>query len=220
MFDDHDVKRPADPLAYGAKSLSSLSPEKELALRMFARRALQAHSAEPFLDGMVRLLWAEFDAHVVFVGALNAEGDHVTARIVFRDGIRSETFSYDLAGTPCETVLGPLSICLYPRDVQAKFPDDRELVELEAEGYAGVPLFDEAGRHIGILAVVTRGPIEDTESVSAALQFFAPKAAIELERILAEEGGPYELGAVDAASAKVDKELGDALRLAEEPPES
>ena len=37
-----------------------------------------------------------------------------------------------------------------------------------------------------------------------------------LERILAEEGGPYEIDAVDAASAKIDRELGEALGIDEE----
>ena len=216
MFDQSDSVRPADPQAYGAQSLSALSPEAELALRQFARRAVAANSAEPFLDGIVRLLWAEYDTHVVFVGALDPDGERVTARIVFVDGMRSETFSYGLAGTPCETVIGPASICLYPQSVQSKFPDDDDLVGLQAEGYAGVPLFDICGKRIGILVAITSVPMEDPDSISATLQFFAPKAAVELERILAAERGAYDPADVDAESAKVDEELGDALRLNDE----
>jgi len=216
MFDNGDSVHPADPHAYGAQSLAALSPEMELALRQFARRAVAAHSAEPFLDGIVRLLWAEYDAHVVFVGALDPGGKRVTARIVFRDGMRAETFAYDLAGTPCETVLGPTSICLYPSDVQSKFPDDAELVAMHAEGYAGVPLFDIRGERLGVLAAITAAPIFDPDSVSAALQFFAPKAAVELERLLVAERGAYDAADIDAESAKVDDELARALHLDDE----
>ncbi|RDH86646.1 MAG: hypothetical protein DIZ78_07005 [endosymbiont of Escarpia spicata] len=55
------------------------------------------------------------------------------------DGDKIEGFTYSLAGTPCENVVRK-GACLYQQDVCRLFPEDQELIDLQAEGYVGVPV--------------------------------------------------------------------------------
>ncbi|MCI0580579.1 MAG: ATP-binding protein [Chloroflexi bacterium] len=99
-----------------------------------------------------------------------------------------EDFEYALAGTPCEGVIDG-NVCYYPQEVQALFPEDKDLVTLDAQSYVGIPLYDSAGAILGHLAVLDDKPMEDMDQVkrNSILQIFAARAAAELERKHAEE---------------------------------
>ena len=90
-------------------------------------------------------------------------------------------FEYGLPGTPCETVVNK-QLCCYPRGVQRKFPQDRMLVELAAESYVGTPLFDSAGRPLGLMAVLYCRPLDEYRTIETLLRIFASRAAAEIER--------------------------------------
>jgi len=55
------------------------------------------------------------------------------------------------------------------------------------DSYAGTPLFDAAGRPIGIMVVLFEAAISDAGLASSALRIFATRAAAELERKRTEE---------------------------------
>ncbi len=90
-------------------------------------------------------------------------------------------FEYDLAGTPCESVLAG-EACVYSRNLQALFPDDRDLEGLDAESYAAVPVQDSGGRVIGHLAVLDVAPFDPDSLDLSILKIFASRAGAELER--------------------------------------
>ena len=92
---------------------------------------------------------------------------------------------YDLRGTPCENVIGK-SMCCYPRDIQRLFPEDRLLVDMSAESYLGIPLWDSKGKPIGLIAVMGQAPLANREQAEAILQMVAVRCAHELERMQAE----------------------------------
>ncbi len=94
-------------------------------------------------------------------------------------------FEYALAGTPCEDVLDG-AMCYHPRNIQALFPRDQDLVILGAESYLGVPLLDSAGQILGHLAVLDVDIMGDADRRKAILQIFAARASAELERKQAE----------------------------------
>lgn len=62
------------------------------------------------------------------------------------------------------------------------FPEDGLLVEMGAESYAGLPLWDSASQPIGLIAVLDGKPLRNEAQVSQILQFMATRAAAELER--------------------------------------
>jgi len=97
-----------------------------------------------------------------------------------------ESFEYDLEGTPCRGVLGG-EICRIGSDVQTLFPSDRDLVELDAESYTGLPLTNAWGQVIGHLAVLDVHPLAEGDPDLSILRLLAERAASELERIRLHE---------------------------------
>ena len=98
-----------------------------------------------------------------------------------------DNFTYNLAGAPCENVYSQGDFCLYRNSVQLLFPEDTDLVALQAESYAGLPIMDAAGNPLGLLAVLDTKPmLQDIEMQSAILRIFATRAGAEIERIQAE----------------------------------
>jgi formate hydrogenlyase transcriptional activator len=93
---------------------------------------------------------------------------------------------FPLAGTPCEKVIKG-DLCSYPERLQILFPEDKGLVALGAQSYAGVPLINSSGTILGHLVVIDTVPRIFTEDAFSILQIFATRAAVELERKRAEE---------------------------------
>jgi PAS domain S-box-containing protein len=99
-----------------------------------------------------------------------------------------ENFEYDIANTPCEIVTNHRRICCYPDGVQALFPQDLDLVAMQAVCYLGVPLFDTSQQLIGLLCVLDDKPLAEEQRAQSILSIFAARAAAELERKRTEEG--------------------------------
>ncbi|MEC4805847.1 MAG: PAS domain S-box protein [Jaaginema sp. PMC 1079.18] len=98
-----------------------------------------------------------------------------------------ENYTYDLAETPCETTKYGDEIRRYCSNIQVKFPEDKDLVTLQAESYAGVAIKDAAGNQLGVLAVFDTKPMQENfETQSSILQIFAIRIGVELERLQAE----------------------------------
>jgi formate hydrogenlyase transcriptional activator len=97
----------------------------------------------------------------------------------------ADNVEYDLAGTPCEAVIGQRTTAVYPDDVQTRFPQDRDLATLGARSYLGLPLVGASGDILGHLAVLDESPLREDEVTTAVLRTFAARAAMELERLRA-----------------------------------
>ena len=69
-----------------------------------------------------------------------------------------EGVDYAIRDTPCAEVLQG-KICYYPNDVAALFPRDRDLQEINAVSYVGIPLYSSTQEVVGHLAVIDTKPI-------------------------------------------------------------
>ncbi len=98
------------------------------------------------------------------------------------DGKPADNFEYDLADTPCASIVGQRP-CYYPNGVQQRFPQDPLLAQMEADAYMGTPLFASDNSPLGVLAVVHDGPLGDPEIAGRLLPIFGARAGAELERI-------------------------------------
>ncbi|HAX86884.1 MAG TPA: hypothetical protein DCY91_11645 [Cyanobacteria bacterium UBA11370] len=98
----------------------------------------------------------------------------------------TENITYLLAGTPCEYVIGG-EVCCYSEHLQLLFPQDKDLVDLKAESYLGVPLHDLSGNILGHLAVMDNKPMNAQPDHISILKIFAARAGVELVRKRAEE---------------------------------
>nr|WP_293092530.1 RNA-guided endonuclease TnpB family protein [Okeania sp. SIO2F4] len=96
-------------------------------------------------------------------------------------------FQYYLDGTPCGAVY-QTGLEIYPHSVQQLFPEDRDLLTLEAESYLGIAIVDSHGKNLGHIAGLDTKPLTNNyEQQKSILKIFAARAGAEIERQLAEK---------------------------------
>ena len=143
-------------------------------------------SEEDFFTSLVKYLGTSLEVDFAFVDILL--DDKHTARTValYAMGQFPDNIEYDLKSTPCDNVIGK-NLCCYPEHIQQLFPKDQLLVEMGAESYSGIPLWDSQSQPIGLVAVMDSKPLNDPQRVQTVLQLIAVRAAHELERIRDEQ---------------------------------
>jgi PAS domain S-box-containing protein len=162
-----------------------LPTPNEEALRSAALAVSRAVGQDVFRE-LVRALAAILAADVAFI-ALPRETDSRRMKMLafYADGRIVEDFEYEVAGTPCETVLGQ-QLRVYRSGLQELFPLDSEFRRMAAQSYAGCPLMDARGRPVGLMSVVLRRRMDQPELVESVLKIFAARAEAELEHRQAE----------------------------------
>jgi formate hydrogenlyase transcriptional activator len=160
--------------------------EVEETLRAVVAGTASATGSDFFLS-LVRHLADALRVRYVFVAeCLEDATDRVRTRAFWKGTAFGENFEYDVAVTPCRAVLQG-DTCVYRKEVQRLFPDDKDLAELGAECYLGVPAMDPAGSIVGHLVILDDKPMPDPSRALAVLQVFAARAGAELARLRADE---------------------------------
>lgn len=135
-----------------------------------------------FFRSLVRSLASALGVRYCFVTeCLDKPATRVRTLAFWAGDNFAENFDYALLTTPCDKVIGGTS-CLYGSDIQTLFEDDPDLVALEADSYAGVPLLDGQGESLGHLAVLDDKPFPDQPPDLALLELFAARVGAEIER--------------------------------------
>jgi GAF domain-containing protein len=97
------------------------------------------------------------------------------------DGRILSAFEYDVAGTPCEQVVGTEF-----RHVASGLVKDFRASSLFAakgmDSYSAYPLCDSHGERLGLLATMDRAPLADVALAEAVLKIVGSRIAAELER--------------------------------------
>jgi diguanylate cyclase (GGDEF)-like protein len=141
-----------------------------------------AQTGEPFFRSLVGHLARVLQADIAFVGEIvPGSPGRIRTIAVHAGGEPAPDFEYELAGSPCETILGR-GVCAFGDHVAERFPRDRGLAEKRIEAYVGAPLVDSSGKPLGLVAVLYRRPLEDTGLPENLLRIFAVRASSELER--------------------------------------
>ncbi len=159
--------------------------QTEDALYFVAQRGW-ALEGNVFLRSLVQYLSRTLEVDYAFVDEFK-DGKAEIARtvVLYAMGEIQDNIEYSLRHTPCENVMGK-RLCCYPQNVQQLFPLDELLVQMQAESYIGVPLWDSKGATIGLIAVMDRKPLKNTQMTESLLQIVAVRTAHELERIRSE----------------------------------
>jgi predicted ATPase/transcriptional regulator with GAF, ATPase, and Fis domain len=146
-----------------------------------------AVTGSDFFSSLVRHLAVTLQVRYAFVAECREPARTQARTLAFwtGDGL-ADNVTYDIAQTPCLKVLGG-EVCYYPQRVQQIFPYDKDLVEMAAEGYLGIPLCNASGAVIGHLAVLDDKPMAETPQGLSLLKIFAARAGAEMERQHAEE---------------------------------
>ncbi len=96
-------------------------------------------------------------------------------------------FEYELSGTPCGFVYKN-GLQIYPNSIQKIFPEDQDLVTLEAESYLGIAIIDSQGNRIGHIAGLHTESLKHSyDQQESILKIFAARSAAEIERQLTEK---------------------------------
>lgn len=148
---------------------------------------VSGQSGEACLQRMTQELAGTFGAAFSFVGAsVPGAGGRVRTLAGWGPDGPIPPLEYDLAGSPCEQVLGRAA-CFYPKAVQERFPMDKDLVDLGIEAYLGQPIYGSDGALLGLVNVLSRHPMEPSPDALLVLDLFAARAGVEVERVRAEE---------------------------------
>ncbi len=183
---------------------------------------VSASTGEIFFQSLVRQLAQMLEMDFVLVGELIDQiEENVETVAVWAHNDIVDNFTYELANTPCQNVVGQ-ALCCYPENVQEQFPLDQMLQEMNVECYVGVPLFDSRGSPLGIMAVLDGESLENPEFVESTLRVFAARASAELQRKRAEDAlrksekelrflSSELLNAQESERARIARELHDGV---------
>jgi PAS domain S-box-containing protein len=120
-------------------------------------------------------------ADCVMIGQIEPDGETVRVLSMLLDGKEVPDYSFPLKDTPCGNVADK-GFCLYPDNVTALFPKDRDLAVFNIRGYIGTPLLNSGGKAIGILCALFRHPVTTIPGMQETLNIIAVKAGSEIER--------------------------------------
>jgi len=143
---------------------------------------IEMSTGDRFFSLLVENLAKTLDTAIAFIGVMDSPSQRIVRTIaVFAHGSAAGNFEYNLDNTPCSNVADG-SLCIYPHGIQRLFPEDVMLADMGIDSYAGTPLFDIAGKLIGLLVVLDSKPIEKPDLVSAMIRIFAMRASAEIQR--------------------------------------
>lgn len=158
----------------------------EDAIRLIAAGVSTA-TGERFFHRLLESLADLFDAEYAFIGLLDEKDpNQIRTLAVHAHGQSTANLDYRLKDTPCANVVGQHT-CIYPGEVQRLFPKDQLLADMGAESYIGTPLFDTAGRALGLIVVIDNKRLDRVQQLQEILEIFAMRASTEVERLRAEE---------------------------------
>ncbi len=154
--------------------------------RDFLAQAGGSQGGEPFFNSLARYLAESLQMDFVCIDRLKGDGLVAQTVSVWFDGHFQDNVEYALKDTPCGDVVGK-RICCFREGVRHLFPGDAVLQEMVAESYAGTTLWSTNGKPIGLIAVIGRRPVENTQLLESTLEQVSMRAARELDRLDAEE---------------------------------
>jgi two-component system NtrC family sensor kinase len=170
---------PTAPLfdAAGSRTLA------EAALRSITASTARVRG-EDFLRLLVRDLGQALDVRYVIAGRVIDldDGEGIRTLAVWGGADYLPNMDYSLRHTPCQDVTEQC-MCFHPSGIQAAYPQDALLVDLQAESYIGMPMIDTEGQTLGILSAIDVKPMSEDKRLLALslLSIFAARGAAELQ---------------------------------------
>ena len=144
-------------------------------------------TGEEFLRSLLKQLSKALANDFAFLVELGKSGAATAATLtVAEQGSIRSVCPYDLADSACAGVLGK-GARAHCAGVRTLFPEDVLLLDLTAESFVAVPLTDHRGQHVGLIGILDRHALAETQIIESTLQIFAARAGAEIERKRYEE---------------------------------
>ena len=129
---------------------------------------------------LLNALCTALDVEYAYINKISSSGLNAEVIGLLDHGIFSNNMSYPLADTPCEEVIKNGRL-VHNRDFSNYFPDCTVQLLKNAVSYIGVRLIDNKDKVIGMIAIASDKPIEDTNLAENILTIATSRALIELE---------------------------------------
>ncbi len=113
---------------------------------------------QAFFDGAIDSLYKWTGAECIFIAEI-IDGEQVQILAMQLDGKPVEKYKYVLSGTPSHSIVAK-GYCAYPEGVSDLFPNDKYLLNMQAEGYVGTRIRDKEGNAIGMLCAISRQKLD------------------------------------------------------------
>ena len=161
---------------------------EQLILNEFSASFSSAETGKNFFDLLLNEIALKTGVDFAFVAEVEHQDDgDVMHSLSFNiDGKIVENFHYSLADSICnETMKG--DECVFLSGVRTLFPNNFKVGDLKVEGYIGLTLRDLKGHGVGVICVMHRSEIGDSEYIMSLLRIAAKRCEIELARQRSEK---------------------------------
>ena len=149
--------------------------------------AISSATGVEFFKGLVRRLTETLHVDYALVARIPpGSKDTVETVAVYGGGRVLENLSYRLEGTPCKEVLEN-NVCHFSDNVPLEYPLDKEAEQMGVQSYMGTPLYDVAGRQLGLVAIMSCTHMSSRQPAETILQVYAARIAAELQHMKAQE---------------------------------
>lgn len=135
---------------------------------------------QDFFNHIVIKLSEWLKAECVIIGKV-LDGNRVEALPMYLDGKIIHGYSYELKGTPCDLTTKK-GFCTYENNVINLFPEDKDLVDIKAEGYVGAALYNKNGEPNGVLCAISRNKLDLPPQAEDIMRIIGARVTSEIER--------------------------------------
>ncbi len=142
--------------------------------------ATAGHTGEDYYNTLTATLAECLNVRHVILSEYGSN-DQVETISLWSDGDWRPSIRYGLESTPCRVVIDEGEYYC-PEGLQARFPDDHDLVEMEADSYFGHQIVGGKGQVIGHVCILDDAPLEDDRWLRSMLSILAAQAGAEMER--------------------------------------
>lgn len=152
----------------------------EYRIKSIVKSLANINSSNFFHDICLSLSKA-IDANFVFIATLSENNTLATTISLASQGEIVENISYSLIQSPCEQVIDS-SVCTHRCDVQQLYPNDQLLIDMDIEGYVGIPLKNVEGDIVALLVTLFQEPIYNTNEIETLFLLFSGLIEKELHK--------------------------------------
>jgi len=153
--------------------------EKEEVLNVLTELS-STHGGKHYFKKLSNSLSELLNVEHVIIGLYDGKEDRVESIGYSLKGNIQDNFSYQLLNTPCKIALDR-EFELVESGVQKKYPKDEYLVEMNAESYVGITLF-EGKKPIGIVSLIDSKPFTNIDFITSILIQIKTRTETEIIR--------------------------------------
>ena len=136
-----------------------------------------------FFVSLVEHITQSLNVHMAIVTeCMDSSRSRLRTLAYFKNEEIQENIEYDTEGTPCKFIMESADPLLIESGVQ-----DRFAKEAGIEGYFGVPILSQEGACVGHIALFNDVPLQLSEDEIEILKIFSDRAAVEIERNIANQ---------------------------------